>query len=179
MNPPEIKSERLLFRPVTELDIAKIHLLNSNEEIARFNTSEIPESIEETKAILESWILENSKENTQRFTFAIELKNDTQFIGLIGITLGKIKYKNAEVWFKFDTKFWNKGYATEALKEILKFGFADLKLHRIEAGCAVENIGSIKVLEKVGMLREAHTRKLLPLKSGWSDNYGYAKLSTD
>lgn len=179
MNPPEIKSDRLLLRPVTELDIAKIHLLNSNEEIARFNTSEIPESIEETKAILENWILENSKENTQRFTFAIELKNDTQFIGLIGINLGRIKYKNAEVWFKFDTKFWGKGFATEALKEILKFGFADLKLHRIEAGCAVENIGSIKVLEKVGMLREAHTRKLLPLKSGWSDNYGYAKLSTD
>ena len=179
MTIPEIKSERLILRSVTELDIAKIHLLNSSEEIARFNTSGIPESIEETKAILENWILENSKETTLRFTFAIELKKDTQLIGLIGINLGKIKYKNAEVWFKFDTKFWNKGYATEALKEILNFGFIDLKLHRIEAGCAVENIGSIKVLEKVGMLREAHTRKLLPLKSGWSDNYGYAKLSTD
>lgn len=179
MTTPEIKSDRLILRPVTELDIAKIHLLNSNEEIARFNTSGIPESIDETKSTVENWIIENSNKNTQRFTFAIELKSDAQFIGLIGITLGKIKYKNAEVWFKFDTKFWNKGYATEALKEILKFGFADLKLHRIEAGCAVENIGSIKVLEKVGMLREAHTRKLLPLKSGWSDNYGYAKLSTD
>ena len=60
-----------------------------------------------------------------------------------------------------------------------KFGFEDLKLHRIEAGCAVDNIGSFTVLKKVGMLREAHTRQLLPLKSGWSDNYGYAILSTD
>ena len=179
MTTPMIKSERLILRPVTELDLTKIHLLNSNEEIARFNTSEIPESIEETKSIVENWIIENSYKNTQRFTFAIELKSDAQFIGLIGINLGKIKYKNAEVWFKFDTKFWGKGFATEALKEILNFGFIDLKLHRIEAGCAVENIGSIKVLEKVGMFREAHTRKLLPLKSGWSDNYGYAKLSTD
>lgn len=179
MTNPMIKSERLILRPVTELDLTKIHLLNSNEEIARFNTSEIPESIEETKSIVENWIIENGNKNTQRFTFAIELKSDAQFIGLIGINLGKIKYKNAEVWFKFDTKFWGKGFATEALKEILNFGFIDLKLHRIEAGCAVENIGSIKVLEKVGMFREAHTRKLLPLKSGWSDNYGYAKLSTD
>jgi len=179
MNFKKIQSERLILRPVTEQDSAKIHLLNSNEEIAKFNTSEIPYSIEETKSAVENWILENSKENTQRYTFSIELKNDAQFIGLVGINLGRVKYKNAEVWFKFDTKFWNKGYATEALKEILNFGFNDLKLHRIEAGCAVENIGSIKVLEKVGMLREAHTRKLLPLKSGWSDNYGYAKLSTD
>jgi len=43
----------------------------------------------------------------------------------------------------------------------------------------LKNKGSIHVLEKVGMLREAHTRKLLPLKSGWADNYGYAILSTD
>ena len=179
MNSSKIETERLILRFITQSDFENVHALNSNEEIAEFNTSEIPENIEETKAILENWILENSKENTQRFTFAIELKNDTQFIGLIGINLGRIKYKNAEVWFKFDTKFWGKGFATEALKEILNFGFNDLKLHRIEAGCAVENIGSIKVLEKVGMLREAHTRKLLPLKSGWSDNYGYAKLSTD
>lgn len=58
-------------------------------------------------------------------------------------------------------------------------GFETLQLHRIEAGCAVGNIGSMTVLEKVGMFREAHTRKLLPLKSGWSDNYRYAILSTD
>jgi [ribosomal protein S5]-alanine N-acetyltransferase len=49
----------------------------------------------------------------------------------------------------------------------------------VEAGCAIGNTGSIKVLEKAGMKREAHTRQLLPLKSGWSDNYGYAILSTD
>ncbi|WP_319804126.1 GNAT family N-acetyltransferase [Chryseobacterium oryctis] len=62
---------------------------------------------------------------------------------------------------------------------MINFGFENLNLHRIEAGCAINNIGSINVLEKVGMFREAHTRKLLPLKSGWADNYGYAILSTD
>ncbi len=82
-------------------------------------------------------------------------------------------------WFKLHPNYWNKGYATESLNGIIQFGFENLKLHRIEAGCAIENKGSIKVLEKVGMTREAHTRKLLPLKSGWSDHYGYAILSTD
>lgn len=109
----------------------------------------------------------------------MELTEGNKFIGLIGINLGKEHYKNAEVWFQYDYQFWNKGYATESLRKIIAFGFEHLKLHRIEAGCAVENTGSISVLEKVGMLREAHTRKLLPLKTGWSDNYGYAILSTD
>lgn len=169
------KTERLYIRPISEHDIENVHHLHSLAETDEFNTLGIPKDIQETRKIVESWILENNK----RHTFAIELKKDHEFIGLIGINLGKEKYKNAEVWFKLDSKFWNKGYATESLKRIIAFGFNDLNLHRIEAGCAVANTGSIQVLEKVGMLREAHTRKLLPLKSGWSDNYGYAILSTD
>ncbi|CDT07611.1 GNAT family N-acetyltransferase [Sphingobacterium sp. PCS056] len=169
------KTERLYIRPISEHDIENVHRLHSLAETDEFNTLGIPKDIQETRKIVENWILENNK----RHTFAIELKKDHEFIGLIGINLGKEKYKNAEVWFKLDSKFWNKGYATESLKRIIAFGFNDLNLHRIEAGCAVANTGSIQVLEKVGMLREAHTRKLLPLKSGWSDNYGYAILSTD
>ena len=169
------KTERLYIRPISEHDIENVHRLHSLAETDEFNTLGIPKDIQETRKIVENWILENNK----RHTFAIELKNEHEFIGLIGINLGKEKYKNAEVWFKLDSKFWNKGYATESLKRIIAFGFNDLNLHRIEAGCAVANTGSIQVLEKAGMLREAHTRKLLPLKSGWSDNYGYAILSTD
>ena len=161
------KTERLYIRPISENDIENIHRLHSLAETDEFNTLGIPKDITETRKIVESWMLENTK----RHTFAIELKRENEFIGLIGINLGKEKYKNAEVWFKLDSRFWNKGYATESLKRIISFGFNDLNLHRIEAGCATENTGSIHVLEKVGMLREAHTRKLLPLKSGWSDKF--------
>lgn len=174
-----LKTERLNIKPISKLHIENVFKLQSLEETAKFNTSGMPKNIEETKVTVENWIIENTKENIKRFTFSVELINGNEFIGLIGINLGKEHYKNAEVWFQYDYKFWNKGYATESLRKILDFGFENLKLHRIEAGCAIENIGSISVLEKVGMFREAHTRKLLPLKSGWSDNYGYAILSTD
>jgi ribosomal-protein-alanine N-acetyltransferase len=174
-----MKTERLNLRPVTHFDLENIHELHCLAETDEFNTRGIPENIEETKLWVEQWVSENPNENKRSFTFAVELSDDNQFIGMIGINLGKEKYKNAEVWYKFHVNFWNKGYATESLRQLIYFGFNDLKLHRIEAGCAIGNIGSIAVLEKVGMLREAHTRKLLPLKSGWSDNYGYAILSTD
>jgi ribosomal-protein-alanine N-acetyltransferase len=174
-----LNTERLNIRPISILNIEDVFKLQSLEETAKYNTSGIPTNINETKNTVENWIIENAKENTKRFTFSVELIEGNEFIGLIGMNLGKEHYKNAEVWFQYDYKFWNKGYATESLRKIIDFGFENLKLHRIEAGCAVENIGSISVLEKVGMLREAHTRKLLPLKSGWSDNYGYAILSTD
>lgn len=174
-----LKTERLNLRPISESDIENVYNLQSLEETAKYNTSKIPENINDTKIIVENWIIENNKEETKKFTFAIDLINDKKFIGLIGINLGKEYYRNAEIWFQFDYRFWNKGYATESLRKIIDFGFEALNLHRIEAGCAVENIGSFSVLEKAGMKREAHTRKLLPLKSGWSDNYGYAILETD
>ena len=179
MKNTNIISERLVLRKIQDIDLDKVHALHSIEEVDKFNTLGIPKDKSETEVILENWVLENNKENTTKFTFAVELKKEQEFIGIIGLNLGKVKYKNAEVWFKFDPEFWNKGYATESLNQILDFGFRDLNLHRIEAGCAIGNMGSIKVLEKVGMLREAHTRKLLPLKSGWSDNFGYAKLASD
>lgn len=179
MSDLQLQSERLILKLVTNHDLQPIHDLHTLEETDRFNTLGIPENIDETRELLKKWIEENQKRSIQRYTFAITLKEDSTFIGLFGLNLGKPKYKNAEVWFKFHFNHWNKGYATEVLKEILNFGFNTLNLHRIEAGCATENIGSIKVMEKVGMFREAHTRQLLPLKMGWADNYGYAKLSTD
>lgn len=174
-----LKTERLTIKPVSENDIVDIFNLQSLEETAKYNTSSIPQNIDETRNKVENWSLENNKGKIQKLIFKVELTDTNEFIGLIGITLGKEHYKNAEVWFQYDFRFWNKGFATESLRKIIEFGFEDLQLHRIEAGCAVENIGSISVLEKVGMQREAHTRKLLPLQSGWSDNYGYAILSTD
>lgn len=174
-----LQSERILLRPIAYQYLQAIHQLHSIPEVDEFNTSGIPKSIDETKAIVDQWILNLEEEPVHKFTFVLELKEGNHFIGLMGINLGKEKYKNAEVWFKLHPNFWNRGFATEALKRVLAFGFDDLKLHRIEAGCAVGNLGSISVLEKVGMKREGHTRELLPLKSGWSDNYGYAILESD
>ncbi len=179
MNTFLLHTKRLTLRPVAIDDLGDIHELHSLEETDRFNTLGIPKDLDETRMICETWISENAKEKSNRFIFAVELSDTKQWIGMAGMNLGKEKYRNAEVWFKFHHHFWNKGYATEVLKQLIAFGFDDLKLHRIEAGCATGNTGSVKVMEKAGMLREAHTRQLLPLKSGWSDNYGYAILSTD
>ncbi|MEL7219689.1 MAG: GNAT family protein [Bacteroidota bacterium] len=74
---------------------------------------------------------------------------------------------------------WGSGYATEAVQAILAFGFEQLQLHRIEAGVATANIASIKVLERVGMLREGLCRKILPIRGEWYDNYMYAMLEED
>ncbi len=161
------------------MDLEKIHELHSLPETDQFNTLGIPKNLRQTEMIVSEWVEKNNNEVNKNFTFKVVLSKSKAFIGLISLNLGNPKFKIAEVWYKLHSDFWNKGYATEALNRILEFGFSDLKLHRIEAGCAVENIGSIRVLEKVGMIKEGRKRKVLPLKNGWSDNFHYAILSTD
>jgi RimJ/RimL family protein N-acetyltransferase len=175
----ELETNRLNLKLITISDLEKIHELLSLPETDKFNTLGIPTNIRETEKILDELITKNNNGKETNFTFKVELKDEKSFIGLLSLNLGNPKFKSAEVWYKFHSHFWNKGYATESLYRILEFGFEELKLHRIEAGCAVDNIGSIRILEKVGMTKEGRKRKVLPLKDGWSDNFEYAILSSD
>lgn len=175
----KLVSNRLIIKPISILDLEKIHELHSLPETDKFITLGIPENINQTEEIIKEWIEKNNNGQNKNYTFKVELLDSKLFIGLISLNLGKPKFKIAEVWYIFHSDFWNKGYATESLNKILDFAFGELKLHRIEAGSAVENIGSIRTLEKVGMTKEGRKRKILPLKDGWSDTFEYAILSTD
>lgn len=175
----KLSTERLELRLIELSDLESIHALHTLPETDKFNTLGIPKNIEETTLIIKDWMAENAKAEPKNLTFAIKQKNSERFTGLIALKIGSKKFKNGEVWYKLNSDYWGKGFGTESLNAILNFGFQKLKLHRIEAGCAVENIGSIKVLEKVGMTREGRKRQVLPLKSGWSDNFEYAILETD
>ena len=175
----EILTQRAKLRLITIEDSAAIHSLHTIPEVDAYNTLGIPSNIEETKAVIIPWIKDNAQYPIKNYTFVIEKTNTNVFMGLFGLKLGPKKYKCAEVWYKIHPEFWNKGIATAVLREIIAFSFESLDLHRIEAGCAVNNMASIKVLEKAGMTQEGRRRQILPLASGWSDNFEYAILDSD
>ena len=179
INSMKLKTDRLKIRELSLADLEAIHQLHSLPETDKYNTLGIPATIQTTELLLNEWIEKQRPIPRTSYIFCIELSETSQFIGLIALNLGKLNYKIAEAWYKIHPAYWGKGYATEALTELLKFGFSSLGLHRIEAGCAVENIASIKVLEKAGMIREGSKRKILPIRGTWTDNYFYAMLDTD
>jgi ribosomal-protein-alanine N-acetyltransferase len=174
----EFKTERLKLRELLLTDLENIHALHSLPETDQFNTLGIPETIEITKQLISDWLTLQDELPRKKFVFCAE-NNKNEFIGLIGLNIGRPAYKNAEVWFKLHPEYWNQGFATEIVNRILHFGFTDLKLHRIEAGCAVENIASKRVLEKVGMIQEGRCRKILPIRGQWMDNYEFAILENE
>ena len=179
LNSMKLTSDRLIIKELSLASLDDIHQLHSLPQTDEFNTLGIPATLQITQILLSGWMeLQNALPRLS-YIFCIELIETNQFIGLIALNLGKPHYKIAETWYKIHPDFWQQGYATEALNKILQFGFIDLGLHRMEAGCAVENIASIKVLEKTGMIREGRKRKLLPIRGAWIDNYFYAILETD
>jgi len=175
----KISTNRTRLRLIKFSDLISIHNLHTLPETDKYNALGIPNNREETKSIITPWVAENELNTIKNYTFAIENRLDYDFIGLFGLKLGSEKYRRGEIWFKILPSYWNQGIATEVLAKMIDYGFDELNLHRIQAGCAVDNIGSIKVLEKVGMIREGRGRQVLPLKSGWSDNFEYSILETD
>ena len=85
-------------------------------------------------------------------------------VGTCGFTSFNCSADSAEVGYVLNPDYWGKGIATEALRCVLKFGFEELKLHRIEAKFIEENKRSLRVMEKVGMTFEGVCREGMLIK---------------
>lgn len=166
----ELITLRLHIRELTIADLYAIHALHSIPTIAQYNTIGIPEHQYATEKILWQWIGYQKSITRTHYIMYVETLEANQFIGLIALQLlGLPKFRLADVWYKVHPAYWNKGFATEALKAMIAFGFNDLKLHRIEACCTVENKASISVLEKVGFEIEGIKKSSFPLQNKWLD----------
>jgi ribosomal-protein-alanine N-acetyltransferase len=173
-----LSTNRLIIRDLSYDDLTFVHTIHSIAEVQEYATLCIPESILESKEYLKKYIEQQNINPRREYGFCICLANHEP-IGLVGLSIGLSKFKNAELWFKLHPKYWGKGYTTEAVLPVVKFGFEKLFLHRIEAGVATGNIASIKVLEKIGMQNEGIRRKILPIRGEWKDNFHYAILEED
>ena len=85
----------------------------------------------------------------------------------------------ASVGYWIGTPYAGQGRMTEALRLLTPFAFHSLKLHRLEAGCVVDNVPSVRVLEKAGFRQEGIARRYLRIKGNWRDHLLFARLSDD
>jgi len=81
-----------------------------------------------------------------------------------------------EIAYALSRKYWRKGLMTEAVKEVIKFGFEKMNLNRIYARCFPENIGSYRVMEKAEMQFEGILRKQMFIKGKFQDMKLYSIL---
>jgi RimJ/RimL family protein N-acetyltransferase len=111
------------------------------------------------------------------FQLAITLPAESeQLIGNCGLRVNNPQQREGNIGYELAPGYWGCGYATEAARAMLAFGFDGLGLHRIWAECVADNVASAHVLQKLGMRCEAHLREHEHFKGRWWDSLVYAML---
>jgi ribosomal-protein-alanine N-acetyltransferase len=153
---PTLTTERLTLRPFVADDAFDVERLAGKREIAD-TTLNIPHPYPHGGAA--EWIRIQAPAWTDGScaTFAIVGKKTGALIGAISLMI-KRAHRRAELGYWIALDCWNQGYATEACRRILEFGFESLALHRIEARHFLRNPASGRVMEKLGMQKEGVER---------------------
>jgi [ribosomal protein S5]-alanine N-acetyltransferase len=143
-----LQTPRLILRRFTQADTALLLQLNSNPQVLKYLHEPPLETEEQALQILNTIILPQYKNNLGRW--AIHLKATNEFIGWCGL-----KYladtDEIDLGYRLMQKFWGNGYAYEAAKHTLDYGFKKLNLKTIIGRAHIDNIASLKILEKLGM----------------------------
>lgn len=173
---PVINTERLTLRAFSLDDIPAYRKEFANEAVQKYLGGILILKDDEKDA--QNWLRNiNDRLLKQKlvFTWLITHKDSaTESVGRIDLggftnkTVGEVSYY---IW----EKYWGKGYAVEAIKSVVEFGFNDLKLERIQAIVDIRNTASEKVLVKAGFEKEGLLRKY-PLGKGIADVYMFAKI---
>ncbi|MDX8055795.1 GNAT family N-acetyltransferase [Lentzea sp. BCCO 10_0798] len=170
-----ITTARLLLRPFQPGDLDDVVAYRGLPEVNRYLFSE-PYARAEAEENLAKWIaLREITAEGQWLTTAVTL--DGRVIGEVDITLRSEEHRQGEVGYIFHPAFQGRGYAREATEAMLKIGFEEFGLHRIVAECDVRNEPSWRLMERLGMRREAHLRHHGIFKGEWADCFVYAMLA--
>ena len=149
----ELESERLRFRKYQEEDFLRFYDMLSNPENMKYRSGE-PKTKREVKDYLHWGMLCAEQSPCINFRYAVILKDTGKLIG--SCELAFTDQDPAELAWELHRDYWKKGYGTEIGRTLLKLGFEILQLRRIVADCNTLNIGSYRIMEKIGMRREAH-----------------------
>lgn len=146
------ETDRLLIRLFEQSDAKMIQVLAGDEKVAR-TTLSIPHPYPDGAA--EKWIEATLKsvEKGDSYTFALVKKEDEELIGCMLLDVSK-NHLRAELGYWLGHPYWGQGFATEAAKRMVAFGFENLGLNRIFAAAMTQNPGSCKVMKKIGMKYE-------------------------
>lgn len=170
---PRLETDRLRIRPYSESDIPELLPLIGTKEVAA-TTLRIAHPYTEKDA---REFLEFANE-PGKVWLAVTLRNGGRQIGGIGLRIEE-QHQHAELGYWLGAAYWGQGYATEAGRAMLRFGFEDLKLHRIFATHFKHNPASGSILKKLGMRYEGCQREHLLKWGEFVDSEMYGILRSE
>ncbi len=181
---PELRTERLLLRPYRPDEAPALAARRSDPEVARYVQWTPPYTVDTASALIGRTLWRGRLGAGEGAMVALEIA-DGLVVGDCAVQMQAGDDRQASIGFTLGREHQGKGYATEAVRAVLgelftcAAGglFAAEGLHRVTAICDTENAGSRRVLERVGMRREAHFVQNIFFKGAWGSEYVYAMLA--
>ena len=171
-----IETERLILRRFEARDVDALHAYRADKDVAWFQGW----SLDYSRADAEAFVAEQSEiaigEPGVGAQIAAESKATGTLLGDLYLFVWERDPRLAQLGYTIERGAWGQGYATEAVLALLGYLFDVRDMHRVTARTDTENERSIRLLERIGMRREAHHRESWFHRERWTDEYAYALL---
>jgi RimJ/RimL family protein N-acetyltransferase len=174
-----ITTARLHLRPFVPEDLDDLHAIQSREDVTRYlywgprSREEVAEKLAERTAMTRL-----DKEGDSLLC-AVVLPGSGTVIGDVNLWWRSAEHRQGEIGYVFHPDHHGHGYAGEAATEMLRLGFEGLGLHRIIGRADGRNAASARLLEKLGMRREAYFVQNEFVRGEWTDEVVYAMLASE
>ena len=175
-----VRTERLSLRPAVVADVDATWRVRRIDSVVQWLTA-APTDREEYRARFE---------DPGRLAKTLVVELDGEVIGDLMLAIedawsqaevaDRARGVQAELGWCIDPAYGGRGYATEAVRALVRLCFEDLGLRRVTANCFADNVSSWRLMERLGMRREMHTlRESLHRSGEWLDGLGYALLADE
>jgi len=174
-----LTTARLILRPYVTDDLVALHDMFGREDVCRYLRWE-PMDLDAATTLLERRVKQTRFGTpSEGLLLAVEERDSGRMIGELMLQLTDEENHQGEIGWSFHPDAHGRGFATEGAREMLRLGFEELGLHRIFAESDARNAASMRVMERLGMRREAHFVENEFLKGEWTDGVVCAILERE
>ena len=171
---PMLHTARLRLRPFDAADADDLFALHSNACVLRY--WDAPAWSERVRAERFITACRQMAQEGTGARLAVDRACDGAFIGWCSLNRWNPGYRSASLGYCFDDAAWGHGYATEAARVLLRWGFDTMDLNRVQAETDTRNVASARVLEKLGFVREGTLREDCVVNGEVSDSWVYGLI---
>ena len=174
----QLTTERLILREFQVEDWTATYAYESDPTVVRYQSNGLY-TPEESRAYIVRSMATAVAAPRRVFDLAVTLKSDGRLIGRCGLNIKNPEMNEAALWYVLHRSFWGRGLIPEAARALVDFGFQDLSVHRLWAECDPRNVGSERVMQKLGMRKEAQFKESCFIKNEWCDSVVYGLLERE
>ena len=174
-----VHTARLTLRPFQSGDLDDVFAYMSRQEVVRYLYGGVKDRAEAQEALARWMAASSMTQAGERLVLAVTPQGGQRVMGEVMLMWRNQEHQQAELGYVFHPDFQGQGFAREAAAAMLGLGFREFGFQRIYARCDARNTASYKVMERLGMRREAHFIHNEFIKGEWSDELQYAILQTE